>query len=50
MTWALVLGFAGAFLIGGALSLKSQKAHLSWVIVAWALAVACLVAAGTLAF
>ncbi|MFF8661898.1 hypothetical protein [Glutamicibacter creatinolyticus] len=34
----------GAFLAGGAISLKSQKAHISWIIACWALAAMAVIA------
>lgn len=46
--WTIVLGFVGAFLAGGAISLKSQKAHISWVIALWVLAGMSIIAAWVL--
>lgn len=42
--WSIILLTVGAFLAGGAISLKRQKAHISWVIALWALAAAAVVA------
>ncbi|WP_404290188.1 hypothetical protein [Glutamicibacter arilaitensis] len=42
--WSIILLTLGAFLAGGAISLKSQKAHISWIIALWALAAAAIVA------
>lgn len=44
MIWTIVLLGVGAFLAGGAISLRRQKAHISWIIAVWALAVLCIVA------
>lgn len=46
--WSIVLLGVGAFLAGGAISLKNQKAHLSWIIAAWVLAAGCVIAAWAL--
>jgi len=46
--WTVVLLGVGAFLAGGAISLRSQKAHISWIIACWALAALAVVAAWTL--
>lgn len=48
--WSLILGVVGAFLAGGAISLKSQKAHISWIIALWVLAGLSLIAAWTLTY
>ena len=48
--WTLILGVVGAFLAGGAISLKSQKAHISWIIALWVLAGLSLIAAWTLTY
>lgn len=44
MIWAVVLLGVGAFLAGGAISLRRQNAHISWIITCWALAAGCIVA------
>ncbi|WP_396278167.1 hypothetical protein [Glutamicibacter creatinolyticus] len=42
--WTVVLLGVGAFLAGGAISLKNQKAHISWIIACWALAAMAVIA------
>ncbi|WP_413455899.1 hypothetical protein ACLQ8T_05225 [Glutamicibacter sp. FR1] len=44
------MGVIGAFLIGGAISLKNQKAHISWIIALWVLAGISLIAAWALTY
>ncbi|MGP9034689.1 MULTISPECIES: hypothetical protein [Glutamicibacter] len=44
------MGVIGAFLIGGAISLKNQKAHISWIIALWVLAGMSLIAAWALTY
>lgn len=44
MIWTVVLLGVGAFLAGGAISLRRQNAHISWIFTCWALAVGCVVA------
>ncbi|WP_170184176.1 hypothetical protein [Glutamicibacter uratoxydans] len=48
--WSIVLLTVGAFLAGGAISLKNQNAHISWIIVAWGLAIGCAIAAWALTY
>lgn len=48
--WSIILLTVGAFLAGGAISLKNQKAHISWIIALWALAAACAAAAWALTY
>ncbi|MDO5743086.1 MAG: hypothetical protein Q4P23_01350 [Micrococcaceae bacterium] len=36
--WSIILMGVAGILGGGALSLRQQRAHISWVIAAWALA------------
>ncbi|MET0871424.1 MAG: hypothetical protein ABWX63_01840 [Paeniglutamicibacter terrestris] len=36
--WSIILMAAAGLLAGGALSLRQQRAHLSWVITVWVLA------------
>ncbi|MBG6083760.1 hypothetical protein IW252_000527 [Zhihengliuella flava] len=43
--WSILLMALGGLLAGGALSLRQQKAHVSWIITAWVLAGLALVAA-----
>ncbi|MFL4473975.1 hypothetical protein ACIPVK_08255 [Paeniglutamicibacter sp. MACA_103] len=40
--WSIVLMGVAGLLAGGALSLRQQRAHISWIIAAWALAGAAL--------
>ena len=46
--WSVVLLAVGAFLAGGAISLKNQKAHKSWIIAVWGLVGLCIIAAWVL--
>lgn len=43
--WSLILMAVGGILAGGALSLRQQKAHISWIIATWVLAGMALLAA-----
>ncbi|MBM6622998.1 hypothetical protein JTF08_15395 [Micrococcaceae bacterium RIT802] len=43
--WSILLMALGGVLAGGALSLRQQKAHISWIITAWVLAGMSLLAA-----
>ncbi|HXD29191.1 MAG TPA: hypothetical protein VN621_10600 [Arthrobacter sp.] len=43
--WSIVLMALGGVLAGGALSLRQQKAHISWIISTWVLAGMALLAA-----
>ncbi|MEE1621983.1 hypothetical protein ACQ3I4_12100 [Zafaria sp. Z1313] len=43
--WSILLMALGGLLIGGALSLRSQKAHVSWIAACWLLAALALGAA-----
>lgn len=36
--WTIILMAAAGLLVGGALSLRQQRAHISWIIVCWVLA------------
>ena len=36
--WSIVLMGAAGLLAGGALSLRQQRAHISWIVAVWALA------------
>ncbi|EMQ97477.1 hypothetical protein ACIGB6_15225 [Paeniglutamicibacter gangotriensis] len=38
LIWSIVLMGVAGILAGGALSLRQQRAHISWIIVAWVLA------------
>ncbi|MFJ2619141.1 hypothetical protein [Glutamicibacter sp. NPDC087344] len=46
--WSIILLGVGAFLAGGAISLKNQKAHISWIIAVWGLVAASVIAAWVL--
>ncbi|GAA2556178.1 hypothetical protein [Neomicrococcus aestuarii] len=48
--WSIVLMAVGGLFIGGALSLRQQKAHISWIITAAALAIVSLGAAWALTY
>lgn len=48
--WSVVLMALGGILLGGAWSLKQQKAHISWIITAVVLAIAALAAAWALTY
>ncbi|GAB3754543.1 hypothetical protein GCM10027591_03400 [Zhihengliuella somnathii] len=43
--WSILLMALGGLLAGGALSLRQQKAHVSWIVAAWVLAGLSLLAA-----
>ncbi|MDN5754508.1 MAG: hypothetical protein ACTHWW_05530 [Arthrobacter sp.] len=43
--WSLILMAVGGILAGGALSLRQQKAHISWIIATWVLAAMALLSA-----
>ncbi|GAA1358982.1 hypothetical protein GCM10009596_13640 [Arthrobacter rhombi] len=43
--WSILLMALGGVLAGGALSLRQQKAHISWIITVWVLAGMSLLAA-----
>ena len=36
--WTIILMAAAGLLAGGALSLRQQRAHISWIIACWVLA------------
>ena len=36
--WSIILMAVAGLLAGGALSLRQQRAHISWIIAAWVLA------------
>ncbi|RZU61851.1 hypothetical protein [Zhihengliuella halotolerans] len=43
--WSILLMALGGLLAGGAISLRRQKAHKSWIVVLWVLAGLSLLAA-----
>ncbi|GHD07242.1 hypothetical protein [Zhihengliuella salsuginis] len=43
--WSILLMALGGLLAGGALSLRQQRAHKSWIVTAWVLAALSLLAA-----
>ncbi|MDQ0094937.1 MULTISPECIES: hypothetical protein [Micrococcaceae] len=45
LIWSIVLMGVAGILAGGALSLRQQRAHISWIIAVWALAGVSLFAA-----
>lgn len=50
MIYTFLLLALGGVLAGGAISLRSQKAHISWIITCWVLAGMSLLAAYLLTF
>lgn len=48
--WSILLMAAAGLLAGGALSLRQQRAHISWIIACWILAGMSLLAAYLLTY